>query len=200
MPNQPMDQANYEYGDGLMQAQGEILELVLGSQTVYPWNLAEPESEAYFRECEQQFNLLESSSPAEIETGTEALFSQLHSCWSSVSQDALLATLVERFGNLVPKSWLQEISQQAQDVVEANISHTRKLVQTVQPLLSNWVEADLEVFARPFAYATRGRVNEELESALDGESFQNWHSLSHVKQARYTVMIAHYALLKLRAK
>ena len=200
MPHQPADIESYGYGDDLMQAQGEFLELVLGSQTVYPWNPAMPESEAYFLENEQHSTILEWSSQEEIDTRAEAFFSQLHSHWSSVGSDALLVSLLEKFGNLVPKSWLEEISQQAQEVIAANISHTNKLVQTVKPLLSDWMEADLEVFARPFAYATRGSVNTELDLGLVNENSPDWQSLSSVKQARYTVMIANYALLKLQTK
>ena len=192
--------AKPNYGDNKIQVQAELLELLLEEEACYPWDPTTPESEAYLSKLEQEFTLLESLDTEEVQASTEVFFTHLHNCLTSLPNDTLLASLTEKFGQLVPQSWLEEIARGTKQVLAENLSHTQKLVQTVQPLLSNWVEEDIEVFARPFAYATRGNSNTEFEVALNQDAGEDWNNISPVKQARYTVMIAHYALRKLQAE
>lgn len=183
----------------LMKAQGELLEFVLRQEADYPWNSAEPGTESYWHELEQEHPFLDWSA-AEVTPRSQALFAQLNSCWESVDSQLLGVSLSEKFGSLVPQSWLEEIAQQAQQLIASNLSRTEQLIQTVKPLLTDWAQEDLEVFARPFAYATRGSLSAQMESTFHRDSLGEWQNLSAIKQARYAMMAAHYALINLQVE
>lgn len=174
------------------QAQAELVEAFLQQdEALYPWNPIEPAAEAYFADLELEFHLDEWAEE-EINQRSQALFAQIDECWNQVplARRALQESLFEQFAARVPKAWLEAIANQAQTVVSTNLSLANQLVQCVHPLLQNWAEDDLLLFARPVAYAMRG-TQPEAEKPSD------WSELSEIDKARLSLEIAHYALQKL---
>jgi len=189
------------------QVQMKLLELLLETEeAAYPWNTADPKSEVYFANREQEFTL-EDWSEEEIATRSQTFFTQLEEIWSATTpataNSALAAsnyiqsTLLIQFAT-VPQGWLEVIAARASQVLKNQQSMADKLVQCVQDLLLNWAEADLLVLARPFAYAMRGTQTEAIESELDNVRTRKWTTLSEIEKAKASLVIAKYALTQLR--
>ncbi|MFW6359585.1 MAG: hypothetical protein ACOC0N_10305 [Chroococcales cyanobacterium] len=174
----------------------ELLEAILAQESVYPWNPADPEVEAYFATLEEEFCLWDNTEEG-ITLEAENFFDQLHSCWETRPNDRVKQSLIKRFGNLVPVSWLEAIATQAKRVVSRPLVPTEQLVACVQPLLSQWTEADLQIFARPLVYAMRGTPNNGLETLFNFVRQAPWDELSSVEQVRLSLAIANYALQQL---
>lgn len=167
-------------------ATAQLLELLLTDELVYP----EPQvtHELYWTEVESAFSVADWSE-AELATRSEHFFATLATCWSSHRSRSLQAQLQARFGQLVPTDWLETISDRAQALLEAGLSPLEELVTCVEPLLTNWTIEDLQVFARPVAYAMRSAEAPEAELPT-----KDWTALSPVEQARLTMQVAQYAL------
>lgn len=169
----------------------ELLDLILVEDEVYPWNPADSETEAYFARIERELEVDEADVEA-IYPQSEFFLEQLHRCWPSESKRLGFESLVERFGDSVPHDWLEAIATRARSLFSSSLSPTDQLVQCVKPLLENWAEADLYVFARPLAQAMRSALPAETDPEVP-----NWGQLSQVERARYTMKIARYALVEL---
>jgi hypothetical protein len=161
----------------------DLLDTVL-SDNIYPWNLTEETTEAYF-------NNLESFDLDESEINSDNFFSCLEESWQSFDDSKLQTSLKERFGHLIPQEWYQAIASQAQKIIKEELAGIEQLIKCVEPLLNNWGEEDLQTFARPFVYATRSPQKATTQEI-------NWDNLSEVKKARLTVEIAHFALSQLQ--
>jgi hypothetical protein len=181
--------------------QGELLEALLQpEEDFYPWNPAEPETEAYFAELERDF-LLAHCPEEEIACASQAFFNQLHQYWPSPlpsATDRLKASLSQRFADLVPQAWLEEIAHKAQQVFPSNLSLADQLVLCVKPLLPNWLEEDLLVFARPLAYAMRGSSKPSGPGTPGLVGPVEWTELSQMERVRLSLSVAHSALVELQ--
>ena len=105
------------------QVEMDLLEALLEPEDApYPWNPAEPESEAYFVEREQE--LLQSGwSEEEIAVPATDFLTTLDSLWSSVTLSPgennttdvarIQTDLQQRFAARVPQDWLDAIAYQA---------------------------------------------------------------------------------------
>jgi hypothetical protein len=168
----------------------------------YPWNPAAPEAEAYFEALEQEVIKAGWSTDEFVEQGQilAGFFDQL---WSdapaSTTQrvNSACTNLLQQFAAQVPQQLLDTIVQRAQQVVSINLSLADQMVQCVQECLPNWAEEDLQVLARPFAYAMRGGETEMLEAALRSVRCAAWTELSGVEQARLSLAIARYAIAQM---
>lgn len=191
MINQPMHSGESE--EDMNPFALELLEALLQEEPLYPWNPAALETEEYLTELEQSFTLLDSSDLEEITCGAETLFSHLHQCWASSSSETsgLKGFLANKFGELVPSSWLEAIAEQAEQIVSANLSPLHQLIECVKPLLSEWAEEDLQIFARPLAYSMRG-TNFIKQSP--------WDELSEIDKIRLSMVVAQDALLQLQTE
>lgn len=152
---------------------------------------------------EETWDELESALPlagwsaTEVQQGSDRFFAAVASCWSKTSQtevsqseaaeSAVLQSLQAQFGQVLPGDWLQTISDRAQTLAQATVSPLEQLVDCVQPLLTDWTVDDLQVFARPVAFAMRSQ-------AAPVPNPESWSALSPVEQARYTLKVAQYAL------
>ena len=188
--------------------QVDLLEALLEPDDApYPWNTADPDSEAYFAERTGEF-LLEDLADEEIAARAQTFFTQLEQLWSATTPaddtpgdtpgNTLEATLQERFAACIPQGWLNAIAHQANSVFSTQRSMADQLVQCVQDLLPSWAEEDLLVLARPFAYAMRGKETEAIESVPGNAQSRDWTALSEIEQARLSLAIAQYALAQLR--
>lgn len=191
------------------QAKMDLLEALLEPEdAVYPWNTADPESEAYFANREEELVLedwLEEEMPADAQT----FFTLLTQLWEDITPQAecqsvttdvntLKDTLQQRFAAHLPQGWLDAIASQAHQVISTPISMADALVQCVHSLLPSWTEEDLLVLARPFAYAMRSSETEASEFMLGFVDSEDWTELSEIEQAKATLAIAHYALDQLQ--
>lgn len=190
MARQPfIDNQNSEGIDPLTQVQKDFLMTVMESEVImYPWEPSQTETEDYFAQQQQDFSLDNILTAAELETKSASLFSHLDQCWQSLAQAEIMKQgLIDRFRG-VPSAWLEAIATTAQEIHQQGFSLQDKLVNCVQSLLSQWSEEDLQVLARPLAYAMRG--NEPEEQTFSGV----WENLSSVEQARWSLAIAKAAL------
>lgn len=183
------------FNDSPKQEELDLLQVVLETDASYPWNPAQPESEAYFTQLEHRFALAELPLE-EIEVRSQKLFAQLDRLWEDTDQSVvtqsspfkkLLPLLSDKFSARVPMAWLNAIAQQATKLKSTNLSLERQLVHCVQELLPNWLEEDLQVFARPYAWAMRSSEPPALRSV-------DWTELSEIEQVRLSFAIAHFAL------
>lgn len=180
----------YQDSDNTLNAlKCELLALLLEEESAYPWNLTDPEAEAYFTELEAGFSLVDCLDDDELRFNTDSLFSSLNECWDDLAQSQVSSSLLAKFGDYIPTHLLDKIVQQAQDTIAFNLSPLQQLIECVKPLLSNWAEEDLQIFARPLVYAMRG-TNETKQVP--------WSELSEVEQVRLTMKVAQEALQQLQ--
>lgn len=67
--------------------QVDLLEALLEPDDApYPWNTADPDSEAYFAEREQEF-VLEDWSEEEMTARSQAFFTELTQLWSAITPE-----------------------------------------------------------------------------------------------------------------
>jgi hypothetical protein len=197
MPNEPIRPVISAFQS---QAELELLQIILqGSVSCYPCNPAEPEAEAYFAALEQEV-FKAGWTEEDFAAPAQMLANQLNRLWDAVpAQDAasriLNTEFFQRFSTQVPQHLLNTIVQRAQQVISSNLSLADQLVHTVQDCLPTWGEEDLQVLARPFAYAMRGSSGAEvLEVALRSVRCAEWQELSSIEQARLSLAIARYAI------
>ena len=199
-----------EYSQRLQnQAVQELVELLWQEEEVsYPWNRFAPESEDFLAELEQEFTL-EDWSAAELGARSQALFSSIDELWPQNVPNGILprlqASLSDRFACRVPSQWLDAIATKATELIEGRgyaaraLSLMDRMIQCVEELLPNWAEDDLQVLARPLAYARRGAEAETVELALGAVRPLDWTELSEIERARLSLAIARIALDELEA-
>lgn len=192
------------------QVELDLLALLLEPEdTIYPWNPADDESEAYFDELERQF-VTQDVLGDELLTGSQAFYNQLDNLWSEVADssyykcstnetiiDHLQETLHTVFTFGVPQGWLKAIATKATEIFAPQQSMGEQLVQCVQAVLPTWESDDLLVLTRPFAYAMRSKEPQSLTSVVSSLENRDWVSLSETEQAKISVAIAYYALREL---
>jgi hypothetical protein len=144
----------------------------------YPWNPAD--SDAFFNQLPQLTDNLDGS---DLQIRAADFFTTLDQLW-----DRSLQTLLVRKFATVPQSILASIAQQAGSLAKTAASQADQLIQCVQQSLPQWDLDDLQVMARPMAYAMRGQDPKGEAIAKD------WASLSEVDRAKLLLEIAQYAI------
>ena len=167
------------------QAELELLEAIVQTDIPYPWNPAQSDAEAYFTDLEEEFSVSDWLSDADLTQNSQILFSQLDRLWSARE---LQKSLFDKF-TLVPEDLLAKIAESVQKVIVNYQSLADQMVQCTLEILPQWPEEDLQVLARPLAYAMR---NAEQES--DIPLVKSWEELSEIEQARMSLAIARYAI------
>lgn len=167
------------------------------AKIAYPWNPAKADD--FFAELEQE-SLFEDWQSEEITARSKSFFAHLDRLWAASSNN-LQATLTQRFAARIPQNLLATIAQRAQHLVSSSLSLSDQLVQCVQDILPNLtelVEEDLYVLARPLAGAMRDSGPQQaVDSALASVRPLSWEELSETEQARLSLIIARYALAEL---
>ena len=195
MPNEPIRPLISAFQS---QAELELLQIILqGSTSCYPCNPAEPEAEAYFAALEQEMFQV-GWTEEDFVAPAKLLSNQFDRLWviapTETASRILNTEFLQRFTAQVPHQVLNDIVQRAQQVIASNLSLADQLVQAVQDCLPNWGEEDLQVLARPFAYAMRGSETEALEVVLRSVRCAEWKDLSSIEQARLSLAVARYAI------
>ncbi|TAF29765.1 MAG: hypothetical protein EAZ69_24355 [Oscillatoriales cyanobacterium] len=167
------------FRDSQTQAQMELLTTIVQTDVAYPWNPAQLESESYLTDLEQEFAL------------SQVLFAQLEQVWLAT---ALQKSLREKFA-IVPQDFLASITQSVQNATVKYQSLADQMVECVLDILPQWTEEDLQVLARPLAYAMREADSSGVEVVM--ESRRPWAQLSEIEQARVGLAVARYAISQL---
>jgi hypothetical protein len=178
----PQDQAELELVRALLEPE----------QAAYPWNLAEPETEGFFTDLEETFTLSMTEANETI-LATPKLIAFCRQLWVRNS-------LWNQFSDRIPPDLLDRLMEQAQQLLATPLSLAEQLVQCVEAVLPNWETEDLQVLARPLAYAMRDNEAKAVELTLGTVRSIGWTELSEIEQARLSLVIAHHALAQLNTK
>jgi hypothetical protein len=154
------------------------------SKLVYPWNPTTDASNQFFNAVDNG-DLLNSFTASELDEKATNFFSGLDQLWDQ----SLQTTLARKFAT-VPAAMLAQIAAQATQISQTSIDLLNQLTTCVQSVLPEWALEDLQVLARPMAYAMRGDSAEPTT--------KDWAELSATEQAKLTLAIAHYALKQLQ--
>lgn len=174
----------------------------------YPWDLTPDLASAYFAALEAEADL-DTWEPTPAQS--QSFYSHLDHLWLTVAPGAtpvttaasLLQQLSDRFAGKVPAALLATIAQRAQQALQDTLatglapaqSRLDQLVYCVQALVPTWGEEDLQVLARPLAYAMRGVDQQSAtDRLLETVRPIEWEALSEIEQARLSLTIADYAL------
>jgi hypothetical protein len=202
---------NSETFDSLpSQVHLELLEALLETDdNTYPWNPADEESENYFAQLEQQFQL-EELLDEELTTRSQTFYHSLDKLWSNNfnskhykcnTKPSLMATLQKNlqagFAASVPQDWLTAIAHKAAEIFNSGQSKGDQLVRCVQSVLPNWETDDLLVMARPFAYAMRSGEQQNVNSVVENVANREWTNLSEIEKAKVSLAVAYQALNEL---
>jgi hypothetical protein len=179
------------FGDSQTQAQMELLATIIQTDVAYPWNPAQLESESYLTALEQEFALSDSFSDSDIAQKSQVLFAQLEQVWLTT---ALQKSLREKFAR-VPQDFLTRIAQSVQNATVKYQSLADQMVECVLDILPQWAEEDLQVLARPLAYAMREVDSEGAQLVM--ATRKPWAQLSEIEQARVSLAVARYAISQL---
>jgi hypothetical protein len=179
------------FRDAQTQAEMELLATIVQTDVAYPWNPAQLESESYLTALEQEFALSDSFSDSDIAQKSQVLFAQLEQVWLTT---ALQKSLREKFTR-VPQDFLARIAQSVQNATVKYQSLADQMVECVLDILPQWAEEDLQVLARPLAYAMREVDSEGAQLVMATK--RPWAQLSEIEQARVSLAVARYAISQL---
>jgi len=179
------------FRDSQTQAQMELLATIVQTDVAYPWNPAQLESESYLTALEEEFALSDSFSDSDIAQKSQVLFGQLEQVWLTT---ALQKSLREKFAR-VPQDFLARIAQSVQNATVKYQSLADQMVECVLDILPQWAEEDLQVLARPLAYAMREVDSEGAQLVMATK--RPWAQLSEIEQARVSLAVARYAISQL---
>lgn len=167
-------------------AELDLVQTLLASEeTVYPWNPAEFETDAYFQGVAQGASWEEWCSQEVVIAG--AVAQQVNQLW-------VKRALSLRFATQVPQTLLELIARKVDEFCTTNLSLADRLVKCVQDALPAWGEDDLQILARPLAYAMRDSEGEAIDNIIQTIRPVEWDNLSEIEQARLSLAIARYAL------
>lgn len=179
------------FRDSQTQAEMELLATIVQTDVAYPWNPAQLESESYLTALEEEFALSDSFSDSDIAQKSQVLFAQLEQVWLTT---ALQKSLREKFAR-VPQDFLARIAQSVQNATVKYQSLADQMVECVLDILPQWAEEDLQVLARPLAYAMREVDSEGAQLVM--ATRRPWAQLSEIEQARVSLAVARYAISQL---
>ncbi len=183
----------------LSETQAELLQSILAKQS-YPW-LPDSVAQGYEDALETAGQLLEISDEEAL-AGWQGLSAQLDQIWAGPGVD-VLTLLKQKFAARLPETVLMAISDRAQQLAQQS---AQGLSKSAQPMVAQMIacvkgtvtaigEADLQVMARPMAFAMRSSGAEELVDATVASVRQaNWENLSALEQARLSLAAARYAI------
>ena len=179
------------FRDSQTQAEMELLATIVQTDVAYPWNPAQLESESYLTALDQEFALSDAFSDSDIAQKSQVLFGQLEQVWLTTD---LQKSLREKFAR-VPQDFLTRIAQSVQNATVKYQSLADQMVECVLDILPQWAEEDLQVLARPLAYAMREVDSEGTQLVMAAR--RPWTQLSEIEQARVSLAVARYAISQL---
>ena len=171
-------------------AQSELLQNVLDTELSTPWITTEVADE--YADTVDEAGLALEFSDDEVAKGWEGLSATLNQIWSDTT---LLSGLQAKFADRLPSDFLAAIGAKAQQVAKSGQPMIDQLISCVQDGFENMATADLQVMARPMAFAMRGSSADEfVEATVQSVRKDDWEALSPVEQARLSLAAARYAI------
>ena len=197
MVNSSPTNSNLDNPD-LSETRSELLQSVLTEQS-YPW-LPDSVANGYEENLAAAGQSLEISDEEAL-VGWHGLSAQLNQIWAGSSVD-VLALLRQKFAARLPETVLVAISDHAQQAAhglsESAQPMVAKMIACVTGTVTAIGEADLQVMARPMAFAMRSSGTEELVDATAASVRQaDWDNLSALEQAKLSLAAARYAIAQL---
>ena len=189
----------------------EFLSTLLEAEdNTYPWNPGDEYSEEYFCEIEEQF-AMQDVLDEEITERSRSFYKQLDNLWSQNlntsyykcnTKSSILINLKENllsaFATQIPQEWLEKIALEATNTFKSRKPLGEQLVGCVQAVLPQWATEDLNVIARPYAFAMRDGKTPSTKSVLKPLNERSWSTLSEVEQAKVSLLVAYQALQELK--
>lgn len=175
----------------------DFLEAIALEDTAYPWNPEDPESEAYLTKLETEFAESDFMANTDIVNGSKKLFAFLEEKWSEFG---VHNSVFEKFGWRMPEEILSKLASSIREISEkanqtmGGLSLSDRLVYCVAEIMPRWNIEDLEVLARPMAYAMRDSQVDPVESTLANIPAIDWQDLSEIERARLSLAIALFTM------
>lgn len=192
------NRGNRKRNPDLSKTQAELLQAILAERS-YPW-MPSPASEGQKTDYEVELETAGQSleiSDEESSKGWQCLSVQLDRMWGTPDVD-VLAMLRQKFAARLPEAVLARISDRAQQVAASAEPMVTQMIACVKDNATQIAEADLQVMARPMAFAMRSSGAEELVDATAAAVRQtDWESLSALEQAKLSLAAARYALAQI---
>jgi hypothetical protein len=176
------------------QVEQELLHAVLMDEAVYPWQPAQ--ADAYYQQVAAAGEALEWFDE-EVTQGWQTFSTQLNGVWGH-SAGALQAALAQKFAGRLSVGLIDQISDMAQQMIHSGRPLAEQLIACVRDTLTGWDDGDLQVMARPLAYAMRGQTD-ILDVTIASVRNTDWDALSPMEQARLSLAAARYAIDYLKA-
>jgi hypothetical protein len=193
------DSIRHSSGHFQALAELELVALVLNqSETPLPWlTIEDAPLWAELEALEQE--VAETWSTDDFAPYVQSLATTFDAAWDALPSNELAAVfpphLFQQFTSQMPNEWVQQIRQRADQAIAQTNALADQLVFCVSGLLPGFVEDDLQVLARPFAYAMRsGQEAELMDGALQSVCRDDWQNLSEVDKARLSLAIARYVI------
>lgn len=185
------------YSANKQQMELDLLDAITLDDLPYLWNPLDQETETCLDDLCKEFRL-EDLPQGMIENGSKNFFAQLENVWSL---NNLKKSLGEKFGERAPESILNKLAELVISLGERG-NLAEQLVNCVGQIFPQWNLEDLQVLARPLAYAMRSSQNEDaVTSSIATIRMIPWEQLSEVEQARLSLAMTRFALdMKLEKK
>ncbi|MUG99444.1 hypothetical protein F7734_47015 [Scytonema sp. UIC 10036] len=194
------------------QVELELLQTLLeDDDAAYPWNPCDEQSDDYYFQLEQQFQM-EDVLNEELAMRSKSFYNKIDTLWSGLfnsehykhnTKSAVLSALQQNlqatFANRIPQDWLKSIAQKATEIFNSQQSIGDQLVECVQSVLPQWGADDLFVMARPLAFAMRSGETQTENSVMDMVGNREWMNLSEIEKAKVSMAIAYYAINQLNS-
>ena len=155
----------------------------------YIWDPQSLETEAYLQSLEKNWADVPVPSWSTIAPSIDRLWAKLD--MAAPLKESHLLRLKGRFPHL-PESCLAHILEQVKTIGLETLSLRDQLLQCVQDLFPNWDVEDLQVIARPYAYAMRS-LSSRTDPSAELVSVE-WHYLSDLEQISVCLAVAKAAL------
>jgi hypothetical protein len=178
-------------------AEIDLLNAISHSDSIYPWEPAVQTTEFYFDNLATISDVTASLSEQELNERSHQFFQQLEQTYTLISVEQ---SVLNKFAPFAPENILKKLSSVVSEVVSqvarisGNLSLSDQLVHCVNEILPQWSLEDLEVLARPYAYAMRSSNNDMIESTVQSLNDSSWENLSDLEQVRLSLAIALYAI------
>jgi len=177
------------------EAEIELFQALCFTEYTYPWSSLTRESQTYFTELEASTASLTDRPEPEDAAGAQIFFAHLDRLWDAATPETMANVLEDQFANKIPAALLQAIGHQVKQLKNSSFTLAEQLVQSTYEVMPQWAVEDLQVLARPFAYAMRGTDTDAAIEAIQGlVAKANWTDLSEIEQARLCLAYTRYIL------
>lgn len=183
-----------DFLDSRAEAEIELFQaLCFNEAQTYPLCSLSRESETYFAELEASTASLTDRLSEEVAAGAQRFLALLDGLWDAATTSDNV--LENQFANLIPASLIKTLKHQVKLLQDSSLTLAEQLVQCTYEVMPQWAVEDLQVLARPFAYAMRGtEADAAIEAIVDKVAGNHWTDLSEIEQVRLCLAYARYTL------